>query len=587
MSSANINSVWADLMVEELYRCGVTCVVLSPGSRCTPLTAAFAGHPFIDNVKHFDERGAAFFALGHARATGEPTALLCTSGTAVANNYPAVIEASIDNLPLIVLSADRPPELRDTGANQTIRQVGIYADYPRWHHDFPCPSADIDPRYVLTTIDQAVYRATRMPSGPVHLNTPFREPLAPLPDGSVHVAYFEPLKGWQNSQSPFTIYEQSDALLSDSQIADVVKRLNTTERGALAVGRLEREVDISAARELADTLKWPVIADIMSGLRLTDSKCLNRPFALRSKTMNETLTSPRLDTVLHLGGQITAKETSQWLANRPPARYLRVADSPARLDPGHEISDRYEMRVSDFCRQILPSLSPLPESSFEHQRAWFEHALRCDGSEISVPSGPPDEIAVAVLLSRHLPPDAALFLASSMPIRRMDTNALTGCGVIRVGANRGASGIDGTIASAAGYAAGLNKHVVLLIGDTAALHDLNSLALVAKLPTPVTIIIVNNDGGGIFEQLPISRFPELCEEYFVMPHGLYFEDAAGMFGLPYHRINTNEELVDALRLLPDTEMSRIVEIVIDRSFTNPPLKKKVERRQHPALRRKR
>ena len=205
--SSSLNALWAQLIVQELLRNQINQFVLSPGSRCTPLTAAVAAEKQAAALMHFDERGAAYFALGYARASGRPAVLVCTSGTAAANYYPAVVEASMDMLPLILLTADRPPELLASGANQTIEQVNLYGNYVRFHFELPCPDELVAPESILTLVDQAVYRATRSPAGPVHINCMFREPLAPSPLPKDFSPYLAGAQRWLNNNKPFTAYE--------------------------------------------------------------------------------------------------------------------------------------------------------------------------------------------------------------------------------------------------------------------------------------------------------------------------------------------------------------------------------------------
>ena len=257
-------------MIEELVRNGVSSFCISPGSRSTPLAAAAARHPGARTVVHYDERGASFFALGQARGSGRPAVMICTSGTAVANCLPAVVEASMDMIPLIVLTADRPPELRDTGANQTIDQSQLFGNHVLWQADLPCPDDKLDPTYRLTTIDQAVYRAQNMPAGPVHLNCMFREPLEPLPSDDCRAVLSESIENWKAGSKPYTNYASPIVTPDTDTLKEYAGIINDASCGLLLVGSLHSEKDSQAVRLLSKHLGWPTLPDIRSGLRLDD-----------------------------------------------------------------------------------------------------------------------------------------------------------------------------------------------------------------------------------------------------------------------------------------------------------------------------
>jgi 2-succinyl-5-enolpyruvyl-6-hydroxy-3-cyclohexene-1-carboxylate synthase len=556
----SITALWAELIVEELRRCGVKGFSMSPGSRCTPLTLAAASRD-TGNTVHYDERGAAYYALGYVRATGQPAALVCTSGTAVANYLPAVVEASMDRLPLIVLSADRPFELRQSGANQTIDQVKIFGDFVRFHCDLPCPSEEVAPQVVLTTVDQTVYRATRPPAGPVHLNCMFREPLAPPEKRQDFSTYLSGIKLWLESDATYTTYGQSRATLDDEQLRRMDTFFNDEESGLLVVGRLARDSERDAVVRLARRLGWPVMPDISSGLRLGmehDNFVPYHDLLLLSESVWEAL--PR--SVVHMGGQVISKRLARFLAEAPLENYIRVADHPFRHDPAHRVTVRIESDLVDFCDSVRamlvkPHAGDLP-------------TLRKQATAVGwviddvVFSEPLNEPGVARLVSRHIGAGSGLFLASSLPVREMDWFADPSGPAVPIGCNRGASGIDGTIASAVGFARGTNRPVTLLVGDLAMLHDLNSLALVKKSPEPVITIVLNNNGGGLFSFLPIAEKGEHFEALFAAPHGLSFEGAAKMFGLAYHRPVTEKEFVSVYRAAQRENLPAIIEITTDR-----------------------
>jgi len=567
LSFANINSLWGSLIVEELIRHGVDCFVISPGSRSAPLAAAAARNPRARTLVHFDERGAAFCALGYGRAANRPAALICTSGTAAANYLPAIIESSADTVPLLVLTADRPPELRETGANQAIRQPGLFGDNVRWFFDLACPDTSIAPEAVLTTIDQAVYRACRAPSGPVHLNCMFREPLAPVDTGDDFAGYLANLESWRPAHRPYTKYETAHDQPGETCIADIAQRVAHTGNGLLLVGKLQTEEERHAVLALADRVRCPLFADITSVLRLGTAPDVGIPFynlALASERIRQSL---RPSAVLHLGGRITAKRLLEWLEESRPQSYVHVEHNPIRLDPIHRVTRRIESQIDLFCLRLADALKDSRGCGSETYVAkWRRVSATVDSviQGISAQAATVTEAGIARLLSHRIQ-NSALFLASSMPIRDMDMFASADGRRIPVGANRGASGIDGTVAAAAGFAIGLDAPTPLLIGDLSLLHDLNSLAILKNLNPPVTAVVINNNGGGIFDHLPISAFPDLHEKFFVTRHDWRFEHAARQFGLSYRCVDTIAGLQDAYESLAASGDSSVIEVLVDRA----------------------
>ncbi|GAB4364346.1 MAG: 2-succinyl-5-enolpyruvyl-6-hydroxy-3-cyclohexene-1-carboxylic-acid synthase [Calditrichia bacterium] len=562
-SFENINMVWGYLIIEELIRNGARYFCLSPGSRSAPLAIAIARHEQVRSLVCYDERGAAYHALGYARATGTPAVVITTSGTAVANCLPAVVEASRDHIPLIILSADRPPELRETAANQTIRQPGIFGDYVRWQFDLPCPQDSIPPAMVLTTVDQLFYRSVYPPPGPVHLNCMFREPLAPIAE-PYSADYLSSLGGCRENPDPYTVYRKPECRADEETIRQILDKLNSAVRGILVVGHLKSEREKEAVAQLARQLGWPLFADIRSGLRLESDEIPLVPYFnhLFECEAGKRLIQPEV--VLHLGGPLTSKRFLQFLEADTACEYLQVADHPERHDPAHRANFRVTSDLSLFCDQLTPRLNPpkdknwvqnLVQLSAEIGEVFEARLLKTE--KISEP-------AVARMISRLIPRDSALFLASSMPVREMDWFAAPGTGKPPIAANRGSSGIDGTIASAAGFAAGLQKPLTLLIGDQACLHDLNSFSLLKFLNQPVVVVLINNQGGGIFHFLPVADYPEVFESFFAAPHEYTFRATAEQFGLSYYHPATLQEFQTAYNTALQNAGSSLIELRTDR-----------------------
>lgn len=523
----NINAVWGALIVEELRRQGVEHFVIAPGSRSGPLVAA-AARGGVRTAIWIDERGAAFHALGLARASGVPAAVITTSGTAVASLLPAVVEASLDGVPLVLLTADRPPELRDVGANQTIEQRGIFGGYLRWSFDLPCPDDRLPARMALTAADEAVRRALHE-AGPVQLNCPFREPLAP---GAVpwERGCLEGTAFWETSGIPFTILEPGGDEPEAATVEELATMLAGATRGLLVTGALEPAERV-AVLELAEKLGWPWVTDVRSQLRLgVRANChlphLDRLFAADPERW-------RPDVVLQLGGSITSKRLQTFLDRGDAAQHLLIDAGRRRIDPGHRVTRRIDGRPCSWALALARALAARGNAE-----AGEELRSLHDGLELAMETGIEaggmlSEPWVARWLTRRMDPEHGLFLSSSLPVREVDDYGALDGPPLRVAANRGASGIDGVIASAAGFARGSGRPCTLLIGDLAFLHDLNALAMLGEAIPALTIVVLNNGGGGIFSFLPIAEHREVFSPLFDTPHAFRFEGVSRGFGLRY------------------------------------------------------
>ncbi|RMH68633.1 MAG: 2-succinyl-5-enolpyruvyl-6-hydroxy-3-cyclohexene-1-carboxylic-acid synthase [Gemmatimonadetes bacterium] len=552
IDTTSFNTVWASLLVEELLRTGIRYFCISPGSRSTPLTVAVAKHPHTTAILAYDERSAAFHALGYARATGTSAVLICTSGTAAANYLPAVVEADVDTVPLLIFSADRPPELRETGANQTIRQPAMFGDRVRWQFDLPCPDIHIPPQMVLTTIDQAVYRAHRPPAGPVHLNCMFREPLAPQTE-PVPAAYLEGLTRWQSTTTPYTRYDPPQMVPPEAPQCAVSAHICNAKQPLIIVGRLSKPDEQKAVLTLIEHLRLPAVVDVLSGLRWGVRSEHIIPYVDQQLLIEQ----PPPDLVLHLGGEFTSKRLAQFLEASPPQHRIVVKPHPFRHDPTHHVTHRIECDLIAFCEHIISRIAPQNDSS--HWKTQSER-VKVILDQFVANQESLNEIMVAHLISRYIPAGHGLFVSSSMPIRDLDMYATTDGVPVRIAANRGASGIDGTIASATGFSAGLEAPVTLITGDLAFLHDLNSLSLIDRLRQPVIIILINNQGGGIFSFLPIANHPDVFEPYFGTPHHLTFRHVSENFGLRYQHPRTRPEFITCYQNALKQGQSTVIEV---------------------------
>ncbi|PAP78814.1 2-succinyl-5-enolpyruvyl-6-hydroxy-3-cyclohexene-1-carboxylic-acid synthase [Rubrivirga marina] len=578
VSAPNVNHLWAALLVEELVRQGTTFFVVCPGSRSTPLAVAVANNPKAEALVHWDERAAGFVALGWGRATGRPAAVVTTSGTAVANLLPAAVEARQSGVPMVLLTADRPPELRETGANQAIRQPGLFATVALWAHDLGTPTPAVDPAVVLTTAAEAVSRACD--GGPVHLNLPFREPLGGTPDGSDPSVRLDALGGWAGGEEPYT---RRLAPTVRPEVGELAHGLHGVERGVVVLGPLDTEdaETPTAAAEIADRLGWPLLPDLLSGARL--GHVPEAAVAVDLALTSATLRALHPEAVLQFGGRPTSKRVAQWIADARPDLYVHVHPRRERIDPVHRVTHRLVAPVGPVAMALDESLASrdarrtgrLGDGWRSGWRAASQAARRAADS-ILAESGLSEPV-VARAIVRALPKGAGLVAAASMPVRDLDTYAEAGGPAVVVTANRGASGIDGTVATAAGFARGRGLPTGLLIGDLALLHDQTSLALLRD-GLPVIVVCVNNDGGGIFHRLPIAHgegrlVEDTFERFFGTPHGLTFEHAAAQAGLAYNA----PESVEALEAAIDQGLSSGASVLIE---------VRTSREQQTALRRR-
>jgi 2-succinyl-5-enolpyruvyl-6-hydroxy-3-cyclohexene-1-carboxylate synthase len=519
-----MNDAYAKQIVHHLALQGVRRVCISPGSRSTPLAYAFSQDERLEKIIHFDERGMAFNAFGYAKGSKTPVALLVTSGTAVANLFPAIMDAYHEEVPLIVITADRPHELRDAGANQTSDQVKIFGTHVRWYFEIPCPDAAIPDGFIGSTIAQAVYRATHSPKGPVHLNCLFREPF---------------LSEYEPPMIPSTHYETTHHTLATSSVEQWAKKLSSCERGVIVAGSMKTSRPLKSIFALAEQLDWPILPDIISGLR---SEGMHQNAIPYYDVVLKFASHFRPDCILHFGDRLVSKPLMQWIQRCSPTIYAMVADHPERHDPTHTLTHRIQCDPTVFCEQVQPWL-PRRVSWLAH---WKAISQTVEGHiDEFVPSA--SEPGLMRFLHHHLPPHYGLFLANSMPIRDADQFFFPRFHRGPIFGKRGTSGIDGNIAALIGLAEGSERPLVAVIGDLTALHDINSLALLKKCKVPVILIVVNNQGGGIFSFLPISQKKEMFEEYVAGAHPWHFEEAAKMFHIPYLSMNDPSQLTRILR----------------------------------------
>jgi 2-succinyl-5-enolpyruvyl-6-hydroxy-3-cyclohexene-1-carboxylate synthase len=524
---------------DELARCGLRHACTSPGSRSTPIVLSLARTPEIRCWSHIDERCAGFFAIGAAKASGRPVAVTCTSGTAAANLTPAVIEASWARVPLIVLTADRPPELRDVGAGQTIDQLKLYGSAAKWFFEVGVHEATPQRlRWIRSLACRAYWSALGGPAGPVHLNFPFRDPLV------LDCRLPEDITGRRDGR-PHVIVEPPP-------VPAAAGGPGPHPSGRLLVVAGAGAPDPYRLAEYTAQTGIPLLADPLSGARRGPAAVVHYDLLLRAPAFTS---ARRPDFIFRLGDLPTSKPLRAWLA--------ALADVPQiALDPDHTWQD-----PDGVVGMRLHSALPQPEQ-ISVEPGWLEAWTGADreaarsidgllGEDLSEP-------LVARTLGKWLPPEATLFVASSMPIRDVETFFGARDDGPLVLANRGANGIDGTVSSAFGAAAAGGRPVVLLAGDVALAHDIGGLLAARRLGLSLTIVLLNNDGGGIFHFLPVAAEGDAFEEHVATPHGLQFDRVAALYGCAYELAEQLDELREAVgRSLPGPATT-IIEVRTDR-----------------------
>jgi 2-succinyl-5-enolpyruvyl-6-hydroxy-3-cyclohexene-1-carboxylate synthase len=549
--------------VDELARCGLREAVTSPGSRSTPLVLSLARDPVLRATSHIDERSAGFFALGVAKASGVPAVLACTSGTAAANYLPAVIEAHEARVPLLVLTADRPPELRDVGAGQTIDQVKLYGSAVKWYFevdDHPASAARV--RWLRQLACRAFYTAIDGRPGPVHLNFALREPLVPERSGDERSARgrgnrvpdVEIVPGREGGR-PWVTRPLTRRIASDRLLEGLEDELRMRPKAIVVAGRSERDPRLPAAvAAFAERAGAPLLAEPTSGARRGPAAIALYDALLRDA---EWAAAHAPDLVLRVGDLPTSKPLRQWLAGLDA---LQVSFDPenAWQDPSGVVGTI----VGADARATLETLAgklPRKRKDTSWLDGWHE-ADRAASRAIASVVGPAglNEPRIAAELGTVLPPEATLVVASSMPIRDVETFFPARETPFRVLSNRGANGIDGTVSTAFGVAAAGRGPTVLLIGDVALAHDVGGLLAASRLGLKLVIVLIDNDGGGIFHFLPAAREGDEFVEHIATPHGLDFAHAAALYGFAYERAADVESFRAALGRAVAAERSTIV-----------------------------
>lgn len=544
--------------VDELAKIGVQDVVVSPGSRSTPLAIMMAEHPAMRVHINIDERSAAFFALGMAKAKRHPIALLCTSGTAVANYFPAVVEAYYSRVPLIVITADRPHELRDVGAPQAIDQLNIYGRYAKWFVEMALPEKSTDMlRYARTMAARAAGVAISAPAGPVHLNFPLREPLVPI----VHEETWEQIEAKEPS---YTTVIPGKMTIGMEQIQELYNELSSVEKGLIVCGQIDQPAFAEAVTKLAEMLDFPILADPLSQLRSgTHAKEYiidSYDAILKDETIAASLVP---DVVIRFGAMPVSKPLFLLLKRYPSIKQIVVDGEGGWREPTLMASYMVYCDEVEFCRRLI-DIGASKQSKSQWSTTW--KMINDIAKSVLLEATMEEELfegKVFTELSQLLPDGATLFVGNSMPIRDTDTFFFTNDKEIRILANRGANGIDGVVSSALGASA-VTEPLVLVIGDLSFYHDLNGLLAAKMHGLHATIIVLNNNGGGIFSFLPQAKHKKHFEMLFGTPTDLQFEHAVRMYEGNYQKIKTWDEFRHYVTQSLTTDGLHVMEVCTSR-----------------------
>ena len=566
LTAAEVLRRYVGAFVEELARSGVRHVSICPGSRSTPLAMLLREHPDIKVWRHLDERSAAFFALGLAKARREPVAVLSTSGTAAVNFAPAVVEARYARVPLVVLTADRPPELRGVGANQTIDQVRLYGSHVKLFVEVALPEAsDQSIRYIRALACRAVATALAGGGGPVHLNFPFREPLLPAAEAPLGR---DGARATNSEQTAYVAVHEAPRRPERAAIEDLAATLQAAQRPLFVCGPQDDPAFPAAVARLADVLDVPLLADPLSQVRCGGHHHAGVIDAYDAFLRVETSArDPAPDVILRFGATPTSRSLLDYLERHQQCRQILIDEGDGWNDPTLVAGEMLRAHPASLVEALLETCEPRASQTPSTWTAqWQELATRTRAAltarlESTVGLSEP---RVLSQLAAVLPEGATLFAGNSMPVRDLDAFFPGGKRALRFLANRGASGIDGVVSTALGVSAATPGPVVLVIGDLSFYHDMNGL-LAAKLhQLSATIVLIQNDGGGIFSLLPQAR-EEHFEELFGGPHGLDFRPAAELYGLAYRPVDSWDAFDAEVSRSLGTEGVTVVEVKTERA----------------------
>ncbi len=546
LDNAQLTEVFADTIVQHLNSHGINLFTIAPGSRSTPLVRAVCKLNNTSKIVHFDERGCGFFSLGASKANKNPSCVIVTSGSAPGHLLPSIMEAKNTEIPLIILTADRPKELHHCGSNQTIKQSQMFQNYVKWHVDLTEASELSESDYIRSIIAKAHLEATTHPKGPVHINIPFREPFISK----------------ESSKSPLCAYLktiQSKPRISPEDLKEIADKLTKHQKGIIIAGyeSFSNQEDVSTIDELSKKLNFPIFADVVSSLRgkKLENSIDHYTYLCSLKQVQENL---KPTCILHFGKQYVSKPLLYWLKDITLELMVNVQNSTEIQDPFHHTTHKVVSDPLDFCRELLPKLSQAQNPTYLNSWKELSSASKSVFHEIAEM-----ELSESFLFHKlngmKFKNNTNLYLSSSMPIRNADAYFFPN-DFIQTYSSRGVSGIDGNIATALGITFSTNRRSIVVLGDQTTLHDLNSLALTKQVKKPVIFFVINNGGGSIFSMLPIARHQDCFDKYFRAQHNYEFSSLAKMFDLDYRSITTKAALESVLENIETVTTHTLFEI---------------------------
>lgn len=555
----NINHLWSSLVIDELVKQHITQFYIAPGMRNAPLIAAllFAKK---NNLADFeivvDERAMAFRALGYSKASGKPSVIICTSGTALANFLPAVIEAQKSQIPLIVLSADRPPELINSDDNQTIEQTFFYRPWVKHDLNLGAPCEEISPRALTTSVAQTVFRSLFPVNGPVHINMMFREPLGYV-STSISEHYIKETKKVLHSKQNATNYQIPNLLLNSEALTEITNDINKAKRGLLVIGALPNTIDKNLLQTFIAKCNFSFFLEVGSSLKYLYT--LN-DFGIPTfdhPEVQETLKNDPPDLIIHLGGRLTSKFYYQFLSNNPELNLYVLNATEEKEDPTHTVKKRFVIDLNSTIKQLNQNISS------EKNRYWKFNLEEFTKKKIQfLENAPLSFPVISKTIIDHMPDSLQFYLGNSTAIRTFDSYFSFDIKKnYQIFTNRGVSGIEGFIASSLGVIDATKKDVYLVFGDISFIHDFNSLFMLTENTKAfVKIILINNGGGAIFTLLPINKDKDILE-VITSPHQFTFKAAKELNPhVHYDHVNDRIHLKNKLQELAMHKGHMILEI---------------------------
>jgi 2-succinyl-5-enolpyruvyl-6-hydroxy-3-cyclohexene-1-carboxylate synthase len=543
----NRNIIWAQIFIDQLAALGVRYACISPGSRSTPLTYVLSKKRKIKSFINIDERSSAFFALGLAKSTGKPVIVVTTSGTAVAELYPAIIEAYQQRTPLIICTADRPPELIGTGANQTIHQHNIYKNHIRWFRDLGLPSIGETGFHHLQKIAIKAYQISLTEDrGPVHLNFPFRKPLEPFSytdEVSKKIFQLKPQRITRNK----SLYHNTTGNGLSKAFGRLTDELTKMEKGIIITGPMEYDRElIKDIKKLSALIKYPVFADGLSQLRCNAGKKDKNIISNFNSILNSEnfVRAHEPVIILQFGRTPTSSVLESFLKETNADRYL-INKYGDKFDPTRNAKAILASESKIFCENLSSSIQQ--KKITRHKSSWLKDFIYAEEISEKVKVGIiekakfPNEPYVINKIFKTVPSGSNIFIGNSLPVRDLDNFVNNTEKRFNIFFNRGASGIDGVTSTAFGIALS-KKPTVLITGDLSFLHDLNALSIAVNYSIPLLMIVINNNGGGIFESLPIAGKVKRFREYFIAPHNLELAAIVKSFGINHQLITNRSQL---------------------------------------------